>query len=304
MPSLKTRIKLTNYCQNKCWYCSNDKKNKEEIEYETLYNILSFLQTVFNEKGYKRTKFDCTGGNPLTTQRSIDYIKLLNNEFKLNHLACLDVCYPTNIDRLKEYIDLGGWILLSLNEEKLSDIKHIIDNIPLKSIFVFNVVLTHYNLGRIDDIIDFVLKYNLPLKIDHLFFGDVSSDLINKINYTLDYKIFPKLINHYKDHKHNLIFGQIHQNKQKAIDYCGYSDSAFYFDIYGNIRRCQMETSICHINDKDWKDKFYKPLNFHDECYNCDSFIYCKGGCKIANKYKLYCEVYKKISNFIKELKE
>ena len=123
MPSLKTRIKLTNFCTNNCWYCSDDEKNNKEMKYETLYNILSFLQNVYNEKGYKRTKFDCTVGNPLFSERSIDYIKLLNEEFKLNHLCCIDVCYPTNIQRLKKYIDLGGWILLSLNENKLNDLE-------------------------------------------------------------------------------------------------------------------------------------------------------------------------------------
>ena len=115
-------------------------------------------------------------------------------------------------------------------------------------------------------------------------------------------KIFPKLFEHYQKHKHNLIFGQIYKNKQKAIDYCGYGNSSFYFDINGNIRRCQMEDNLCNIDDKDWKSKFYKKLNFHDDCSSCIAFSHCKGGCKIANKNKDYCEIYKKIYYYIQTL--
>jgi radical SAM protein with 4Fe4S-binding SPASM domain len=269
---------------------------------DTLKNILSKLQIIYNEGGYKRTKMSCTGGNPFSTDRILDYISLLNNEYHLNHLASADVCYPTNFNRLKKYIDFGGWVMLSMNEVPISEMKLIVDTVGTKPIFVFNVVLTKFNMERIKEIMDFVDEYKLPMRMDHLFDPLDAANNIPIILKTLPY-IFDRLIDSKIKYKYNHILGNIYPYKKRSEDYCGYGKSAFYFDTYGNVRRCHMEDSIGHINDNDLLEKHNILKEQNRECSECSVFNYCKGGCYHTNKEKLYCVVYKEIGKFIERVK-
>lgn len=298
MPSLKARIKITNKCENNCWYCSSDEQNLNEMSDETLDVILKKLKTIYINN-FNRIKIALTGGDPFLNNNIIKITNKINNNFN-KALIVSDVCISSNISVVKKFVDLGGFCLLSLNEHDLNEVVEKGLQIKRQQLYLFNVLLTEYNINRIDSIVDSVLKYNLPLRLNHLF-TDVESNIL-LYNDCVDY-VFKRLNReNYKFDKYSYPYGCLHINKNKTDSYCGYGKDYFYFDVYGNIRRCQMEKSIGNIYDNNL-DIILCNIDIKEECKKCDIFYLCKGGCTYSNKNGLYCEQYKMACNEIKKWK-
>jgi len=224
-------------------------------------------------------------------------MNLLQN-YKLNALVCADICYPFNNDILYQYLQFNQFFLIGVNESDLKDIEKIVTRIPLSKIFIFNVLTTNYNMDRIDDILSFVKQYKVPMRLSHLFDPDDKYNLIPKIHKCFD-KFFKFIDEEDIDYNLNYIFNLCYSQKYKGGSHCGYGDSYFYIDVHGNIRRCQMENTITTIFDNDFDKKIKCPSMIFDECYLCPAFKYCMGGCSYSNRNKKYCELYKRVGEFL-----
>ena len=290
MASLKLRIKVTNKCNNNCWFCLSDDKKGNDISKEIIDVSIEKFYNIYKNGNFKRIKIDLTGGDPFNSETILYVTKKLNEVFFNVPKAIVgNVCLPSNISIVKEFTDLGGLVCLSLNENNLNDIINLYKKIDKKSVFLFSVLLSNFNMNRMDKIVDETLKYRLPLRLNYIFDQNPKDETIKKMIDCVNY-VYPRLKKEgYKYNIFNYPFGCIHALKSGAESYCGYGQDYYYIDTYGNIKRCHMEEILSNINSN-FENDIKKELVYNDKCLKCDVFNLCKGGCSYTNKYNKYCE--------------
>jgi radical SAM protein with 4Fe4S-binding SPASM domain len=303
MSSLKVRIKLDNKCENNCWYCLSDDKSDTHMSDEMMETAIKKMREIYSKGDYTRAKIVLTGGDPFRTDNPVKITKMISQEFKgiLSPIVC-DVCITSKLDFIQQFKELGGAVLLSLNEDSLEDIVEMSKFITRRHIFLFNVLLTNYNMDRMDKIVDAVIQYKLPLRLNHLFDPEDKNNLLPRMLETVDY-VYPRLKNEgFKYNNFNYPFGCWHVLKGKCIDYCGYGRDHYFIDVYGNVRRCQMEESISTIYSETLEQDIKKEVILNPKCNTCDILSICKGGCPHTNKYGKYCDLQHKIVNYLIDL--
>ncbi len=298
MSSLKVRIKITNKCEGNCWYCLSDEKNNEEICSKVMFDTIIKMKQIFDKGNFKRVKFSLTGGNPFNTHKIIQITKFIKYKFNKEEVYIVaDVCSHANLKFVDQFKKLGGTCLLSLNEDPLDKIIDISQKIGFKNLFLFNVLLTKYNIKRMPKIIDAVVKYKLPLRLNHLFDPFDYQNLIPEMKKCVDY-VYPRLKKEkFQYNIFNYPFGCLHVLKNNAIDYCGFGRDHYFIDVHGNVRRCQMTDNIGTIYDNNLEDliKYTKPIYDEKKCNSCIMYSFCKGGCPYTNMLGIYCDLQFKI---------
>lgn len=303
MASLKVRIKITNKCTKDCWYCLSDERNDEVITEEMADFIIERMKKVYDEGNFKRVKFTLTGGDPFGTEKVLYVTEKIKSVFKgVQTLLVTDLCQTANLDIVKEYNKLGGLCMLSLNEDPIEDIMQIGLKVQRKNIFLYNVIMTEYNMRRMDEIVDKVIEYKFPLRLCHLFEPECKYTDIKEMVECAD-RVYTRLENSdFRYSEYNYPFNLMHRMKYKTDNYCGYGKDYFFIDLKGNIRRCMMEKAVAHIFDDDFQEKIKCEYKLPDKCYSCKHYDLCKGGCPYANSKNKYCELQYLVAEHMKKM--
>ncbi len=88
------RISLTNICNLKCQYCSQDDGKKKNISTHFYKNLVDAL----DELGIEKIRF--TGGEPLLNKNIVELIEYTGKKKNIN-----DICITTNGILLEQYLD-------------------------------------------------------------------------------------------------------------------------------------------------------------------------------------------------------
>lgn len=296
MPSLKAKIKVTHYCENNCWYCFV-KKEKRHITSEMLEKIVMKLRKMYDTGKYSRVKISITGGDPFYTDRSLEAADLVTKTFKDADLFYFgEVCVTANLDRVKQFSKMGGGLLFSLNEDDPEEVARRQREVGGQG--TFNVLFTKKNVERMDEIIEVIKKYKLRVRCNHIYDPENKYNLIPYIE-----EGAKKLLTALKDMNYVFpysisTFGNMnYQNKSNT--YCGYGETYFNFDIYGNVSRCHMEDPITTVYDENLEETIQIKHEVLEKCNSCDFKSLCKGGCYYTNKYGKFCEQYYKIASLL-----
>ncbi len=293
MSSLKVRIKVSNQCDNDCWYCLADDRCGEEMSDSISTTIVNKVFDIYNNGEYKRIKFNLTGGDPFISNNIINITNKIRNKFiGIPIYVVGNACTISNIELIKKFRSLGGSVCLSLNEDPLEKIENITKILGKNGVFLFNVLLTNFNMDRIKNIIDVVLQYKLPLRLNYVFDPYDKDNLADKMINIIDYVFLRLEKEGFRYNIFNYPFGMTHPIKQNAIDYCGYGRDYYFFDTYGDVRRCQMEETVSNVLSETLEQDIKVPSFIHDDCKKCDVHFLCKGGCPYTNKFHKYCKIH------------
>ena len=147
-----------------------------------------------------------------------------------------------------------------------------------------------------DDIIELIVKYDIPFRINPLH--DPDNKIGNEKLIAVVDKIFTTL--RFSNYQIKPIFTlfECWNNRNMNSQYCGYGKHYYHFDVEGNVSRCQCEENVAHYTDENLREKIYVKNIFHDECLDCPIFFVCRGGCIHGNKNKQYCDLYKRAAKY------
>lgn len=310
MPSLKARILLTNKCENHCWYCKVEKSNKY-MSLETIDCIIKKLNEYYSTGYYSRLNIGLTGGDPFKHPNFIEIVKHIRSTFpKANMLA--EVTPNTPINSINEFVKYKGSITVSLNEEPIDLIINHCKNLQKTSRFMLlNIVLTNYNMDRIESIINECLKYKISPKITMLYDPRSYDDKTrSKIIPTIE-KIGNILMKCNTYTYKEFLFAFFGFQKLRET-YCGYGKNFMMFDVDGYVSRCTCETDepVCHVSDNNILEKIQNinkkefKIPYPEECKKCEFLQNCWGGCVYSNRYGGYCNEQKAILSVAKKLQE
>lgn len=300
MPSLKTRLRITEKCLRDCWYCYVPKTGKE-MSLDTAALIRDKLKEIYDKGNYSRIKVSLTGGDPTLHPNFLEITKLFLDTFpKINIMT--DVCSSANFEVVKKFVELGGSYLVSLNEDPIDSIMELAKFAKeRKRLNYLNVLFTPFNIDRLDEILNkLVIENKFNIRFNHLYDLKASKNFRESILQAIE-KIGKFLL----DHNHiyyNYLFGLINIDKNRD-SYCGYGKNFYYFNTNGDVHRCNEEGPICNVYDSDI-EKIKCNIEISDKCKNCSDYKYCLGGCFFTNKGNgEYCREYSTFLRFIKELK-
>ncbi|MFW6014812.1 MAG: SPASM domain-containing protein [bacterium] len=313
MSSLKARIKISNYCENDCWYCCSPDKNSDEMSEKMMNDIVDKLVEIYEKYNFKRIKISITGGDPFSSRNVLTFMDVINDKIRNNGIfapVVCDVCKTSDDKIISEFIEKGGKCLVSLNEDPIQKMTSKTLKIGLDKVSLFNVILTEYNINRIDDIIKHVIDFKLPIRLNTLHDPYDQNNLRDNISYCID-KTFHKILKKNERTPYNkrlsdsMIFSCITPYKYKTDSFCGYGKDYLAIDLYGNVSRCHVESPITTIYDKNLMFTIKTEIpHIDEECKKCGAFRFCKGGCVYNNKFKTYCKQFYKASKYAKEMKE
>lgn len=296
MPSLKARLILTNECKGNCWYCNARRKDNDIMSLEQLKEIVDFLDYQSKIWNYSTIKVALTGGDPFNYPFFVQAMGLLKHTLgkKLSVIFGASICLSSDIGRVETLSNLGGKSLISLNEDEIEDIENkIIQVHKFTKIFALQVVLTEYNISRLEKIVNLGKKYNIPIRFNHLYQSRDKKGLRDSCE-----KIFELVGNDYKHY--NYMFGCFNVDKQKKT-YCGYGESFYLFHTNGDVSRCYNEFPIGKVSDPDIEQKI-KINRDLSKCINCSVEPYCNGGCEQVKQF--FCEEYKYIIEKMIEIRD
>ncbi len=98
---------VTGKCEGECWYCPlSEKKKGKSVVYADEKKIEDENEIIEEAKSIDATGTGITGGDPLTTDRTSNYIELLKNEFGEDHHIHL-YTQSTDIDKIRELSEGG-----------------------------------------------------------------------------------------------------------------------------------------------------------------------------------------------------
>jgi len=301
MASLKARLRLTEKCLNRCWYCYVP-KNNEEMSFDTAILIRDKLKDIYDKGNYPRIKITLTGGDPTLHPNFLEISKLFFDVFP-NLVIATEVCTTANFDVVKKFVELGGRFVASLNEDKIEDIVEMVKFGKQKQkLNHLNILFTPFNIDRLDEILQkTVIENNFKIRFNHLYDFNDSVEFKDMILPAVE-KVGKFLVEH-KYKYYDYLFGLINFYKPRN-SYCGYGKNFYYFDTEGNVYRCNEGPSVSHITDSDMEDRMKCSSEVSDKCRRCEDYRYCMGGCYFANQGQgKYCKEYTAMLKYMKQLK-
>src|SRR4030042_4152650 len=306
MPSLKAKMRITKGCLNNCWYCYVE-KDRSLMSLETFMRITSFLERLFNKGIFTRIKVNLTGGDVTLNPYFLEFSTLLTSVFgkKLNIMA--EIYSYCNEKLIEKFIDLGGICIVGLNEDKLKKpfkfAKLAKEKNQLGSLCV---LLTPYNIERIDEILEKAITTDVNLRFNVLYDPKESELFKDKILEALHHIGQTFLEKKYK--YYNYLFALLHLDKIRE-SYCGYKENLYVFEPNGEIKACPLEETICLVTDNNLEQRMrenfaYEYSSFRKtKCKGCDNYNFCLGGCPSSNRYGDYCKEYSTALLYMKLLK-
>ncbi|MFP4142499.1 MAG: radical SAM protein [Thermoplasmata archaeon] len=103
----KMVLLVTGECQGRCWYCPlSEKKKDEPVLYADEKEVESEEEIISEAEAIGATGTGITGGDPLTTERTIEMIELLKGRFGEGHHIHL-YTQSTDLERIKQ-LDKAG----------------------------------------------------------------------------------------------------------------------------------------------------------------------------------------------------
>ena len=309
MPSLKSRIELTNKCGNECWYCYAS-KGDEMMSMDLYMQIINRLKSIFDTGRYNRINLGFSGGDPFQNDFIVEAGRIAKEVFKdalRNPFST--ICRPSDLDIVERFYQADGVAYYSLNEDPLDEVEEKVRRLQANQanrkriglLFLF----TAYNLQRLDAILDMIVRLKLTFRMNHLY--DVDNELgeqaiiegIDRVFTYLTRTQYPAMM--LKEYPHILgipIFSNFHRLNQ-TTQYCGYGQNYFHFNVRGEVSRCQCEAPVSTVDDPDLEKAIKVRLDY-GECTACDAFFLCRGGCIYSNRKKRYCNVYKRVFHYLK----
>lgn len=297
MPSLKSRIVLTTKCHDNCWYCYTKKDNRY-MPIPIFESILHKMKKIFDEGDYTRFKLGISGGDPFYD----DYILYAHKKVEEIFGKGIGETYSTasrfsELEIIKNYYDMGGKVFISINENNLKYVQEKIDFCKGRGRLGLFILLTEYNLKRLPEIIDLIVKNDIPFRLTCLHDFNQYHISAKTLCAGIDY-IFKELQKRNYEIKPAYTLFECWNNRNMSVQYCGYGKHYYHFDVEGNLSRCQCEENIGHYTNDNLREKIYIPNIYHDECQDCSIFNICRGGCIHGNRNKDYCEVYKTVAKY------
>lgn len=304
MPSLKARLKLTGKCQNSCSYCYSD-KNDGDMTIETGKKIIDELYKIYkSDDDFHRLKIAFSGGDPFQSDLIIKLTKYVKEIFKdIKVLIYGDVCLYSNMSIIEEYIKLGGYCMISLNEDSLD--KMIGKGLRIKALKttpLFNVVLTKFNRSRINVILNEIIKNGFIIRINPLYDPNDPDNLASNAEIEIKNIVNTLIYLKYQMPKSIPLFGNMRVNNP-SNSYCGYGIDYFYFYPNGDISRCQLEKPFTNVNENNLLMDLRSVQNKVDLSniislsYNSHKYLRIhKRGCLKANSLNKLYPVYKEMA--------
>lgn len=168
----RLRLSITNYCNFSCVYCSNEGQRKSNLSFIGIDFFEKLAEKIIEENIYIR-KLNITGGEPLLHPQFFKIVKIctqiseavtINTNGVLLNREIIKELKEIGINNIKFGIDsfFSNLTKPCIKREIKCNTDKIIDNLlfsikimPRSSV---NIVLTNFNYGEIDQIINFIFK--------------------------------------------------------------------------------------------------------------------------------------------------
>ena len=304
MSSLKARLILTHECDGKCWSCYIN-KTKKFMEKEMIDLIIKKLSDIFSTKNFTRFNITLTGGDPYKSPYFIYVVKKILETFK-NPSIRADTSIWAPKDLVDKYTNLRGISLVSLNEDPVDEVIKMAKLFKKKKRLVYiNILLTPFNISRLDEVITKGMENELPLRLNHLYSPKDCESFRDELFNTI-IETGQRLLR--ENYKYYDYFFSMLAIDRKRETFCGYGKNFLVFDTDGSVSRCQAELDqpVGNVKDDNLLDLIKTDselLPYPKRCSGCNDLESCWGGCVYANKFGGYCKEYKASLAIMKELK-
>lgn len=157
--NLYLRVSVTNQCNCKCTFCSNEGNDKSACMLldET---IIKKIISASPRYGYNRIQF--TGGEPLLCEKLGDFIFFSKNYFK-------HVGVTTNGTFLEKYIDLFKATNLSALHISITEEKYYMDRNQINA-YLFWLIEIINNLQQAGIAVNINMPYSININLEEYFF--------------------------------------------------------------------------------------------------------------------------------------
>jgi radical SAM protein with 4Fe4S-binding SPASM domain len=275
------------------------------MEKETIDLIIKKLSDIFNKGSFSRFNITLTGGDPYLSPYFIYTVKKILDTFK-NPSIRADTSVLAPKDLVDKFTDLGGISLVSLNEDPVDEVIEMAKLFKKKKKLIYvNILLTLFNISRLDEVISKALENQLPIRLNHLYNPKDCESFRSKI-FDAIIRTGERLCN--ENYKYYDYFFSMLAIDRKRETFCGYGKNFLVFNADGSVSRCQAELDqpVGNIKDNDLLDLIKTTselVPYPKECNKCNDLESCWGGCVYANKFGGYCKEYKISLEIMKELK-
>lgn len=304
-------FEITTRCNNNCIFCYNvwiENKNYLIGELSTS-KIVELFDKIFSE--IHPGGIAITGGEPLLYKNIVEIIqylkKYVDNLFFITNGTMLT---GNKIDNLIDKgITLFDIPLISLKKEKyiklcgkdnLDKVKAALINIKKRKVRLnVSIIITRENIGEIDDLIDFAFSFSADSIALNRFVPRNKKHRRNKMLWIEDEEMEKALFKaNEKCKKYKIpIYVTIpvencliEHSKFSYIQFgtCLCGTKKWAIDPFGNLRTCEQNPLILGnlLNSSffeltsNYKAEAFKNNLLLKECFDCDKFANCGGGCR------------------------
>lgn len=317
-------IDLTDKCNYNCIYCFRDNNKKQcEMEKKVFDDILHFIETYCIQANQRKICIQAWGGEPLLELERVLEIPERLKEAGIH--TALDV--ETNgalitDETAKRLYDAGIRMGISLDGSrdihdkqrragnKQSSYDQTVEGLKnLQKYYGKNIgvitVVTKYNINRVDDMIDDLMKLNLHgakfnIVRDNRFACEQNltpnADEIREFYRRLFEKVLECWEHGYELYESTIgtrMANVLFSDHSNCCESCGCTGgrSIFSFDMAGGIFPCELtdfeEERIGSIYDENAvsrlycgrKDSIFAKDRTEEKCRECPWEFYCRGGC-------------------------
>ncbi len=329
---------ITNRCNLNCSYCYLP-NNKSDMSKQTGQKAIESIFRSAISHSYKQVKLKYSGGEPLLRfpfitelhkyaqtlaekhNKELDAVILSNGTLLtpsiIDKIRSLNLRLMISLDGIKEYHDChrhfpdgsGSFEKVS-NAIDLALSKGLIPDI--------SITVTNRNAKGLPQLIEWVLKRNLPFSINFYRESDFSKN--HKDLQLEEEKIISGMLAAYKVIESNLpkqsLLASLADRSNLAIPHlrpCSVGHSYMVFDCHGKISKCQMQmnkpVTDIHADDpltlirQDQAGILNIKVDEKQECKSCQWKYWCAGGCplsafRVSGRYdvkSLNCNIYKRL---------
>lgn len=317
-------IDLTDKCNYDCIYCfRDDSKKRCEMKEKVFEDILHFIEAYCIQTNRRRICIQAWGGEPLLELERIIEIPRRLMEAGIHILLDVETNGALITDEIaKRLFDAGIRMGISLDgpkdihekqrraRNKQSSYDQTVEGLQnLQKYYGKNIgvitVVTKYNVHRVDDMIDNLVKLNLHVAKFNIVRDNRFACEQNLAPDTEEIrgfygKLFRKVLacweHGYEMHESTIdtrIANVLLADRSNCCESCGCTGgkSIFSFDMSGGIFPCEMtdfkEERIGSIYDEDavsrlWggrNDSVFAEKRTEEKCRECPWEFYCQGGC-------------------------